>query len=254
MPAHKKGEKGYHKNRYEKKIRFAFSLDTVDKMMDNIRTKPRVRGEKPWLGIDPLRDKSLLGILWWSGLRISEIVGDRERSYMVSRFTKDEQLALKLQDINWRDLENPLIKKTSPIRPGICKEDMEIQDNILLVVADPLKHGEREAPLELPLNLPYVDLIVEQWDRTQSKQKVWDLRKEYAWAIMKELGTYPHHFRFTRATALVRNFKVSPLHLKNWMGWKRLETAYAYLETGGRYQRETGELLLEQYGEKNEDK
>ena len=172
---------------------------------------------------------------------------------MVSRFTKDEQLALKLQDINWRDLENPLIEKTSPIRPGICKEDMEIQGNILLIVADPLKHGEREAPLELPLKLPHANLIVEQWERTQSRRKVWDLRKEYAWAIMKELDTYPHHFRFSRATALVRNFKISPLHLKNWMGWKRLETAYAYMETGGRYQRETGELLLEQYGEK-EDK
>ncbi len=252
MPAHKKGEIGYHEHRYEKKIRFAFSLDTVDKMMKNIRIEPRMRGETPWVGVDPLRDRSLLAILWWTGLRISEIVGDRERTYLVSRFTKDEQLALKLQDVNWRDLENPLIKKTSPVRPGIHKEDMEVQGSILRIVADPLKHGEREAPLELPLSLPYVNLIVEQWERALPKSRVWNLRKEYAWAIMKELGTYPHHFRFSRATELVRNFKISPLHLKNWMGWKRLETAYAYLETGGRYQRETGELLLEQYGKKKE--
>lgn len=253
MPAHKKGEEGYHEHRYEKKFNFAFDLKRVVQMLGKVRTKPRKSGEKMYLGFDPLRDSSLLIMLWWSGLRIAEIVGDRKRTYLVSRFTKSEQAAYRIQEINWRELDDPYVKKTSPVRPGICGKDMTVQDDILLIVADPLKNGERDAPLELPLSLPYVDLIVKQWDRTEDDMKLWDLRPEYAWAIMKELGAYPHHFRFTRATALVRNYKVSPLHLKNWMGWKRLETAYSYMETGGRYQRETGELLLEQYGKKTEE-
>lgn len=65
--------------------------------------------------------------------------------------------------------------------------------------------------------------------------------------ILNELGIYLNVFRFSRATSLFRNLKVSLLHMKTCMGGNRLETAFSYLDKGGRHQRETGELLLGLY-------
>lgn len=229
------------------KIRRSMGLKQLETYMRRVK-ESRERKELHYLGVDPLRDKSLLAILFWTGLRIAEIVGDRERRYKVSRFTKDERLAMKMQRIDWKALPDPYRIKTSPERRGIRAEDIEEREERLFITAEALKQGKRDAPLELPLDLPYVYLIKEQWRRTEPGEKVWNLSREYAWGIVKEIDPriYIHFFRFNRATQIARNPSTSPLHLLNWFGWIRLQTAYKYFELAGRYQKETAEVLREQ--------
>jgi len=219
--------------------------------------KDRKPKEKQYLGVDPLRDSSLLSAFYWAGLRVAEIVGDRKRTYKVSRFTKPEREEMKRKGIDWRKEPEPYINRTSPERPGILKEDIEFDEetNFLYIRALALKHGKRENPLELSLKLPYVDLILQQWERTKPGEKVWDLRTEYAWAIIKELDVrlYPHYYRFNRTMETVELPNTSAADLLSWFGWRRVQTAYNYLELGVKSIKKTSVAMVEKYtGEKVE--
>jgi hypothetical protein len=238
---------------------------------------------------------------FYAGFRPSEIVGDRGRRYRVltpkaKRLNKygvsiEKERARKKwnvisypekdewdNDFNrwwtyyWQHTDGLWQWKRSPVRPGIRIDDVSIEDGTLFVTSQPLKGGKRDAPIELPLELPHMEIVERQLDRRRMEGsiihehtedlgdltgidqtpnvKVWDLRREYVWEIFNELGIYPTRFRLTRATQLVRNREMSPLHIKNWMGWRRLETAYNYMEEGGAYQMETGDALVKLYKEK----
>ena len=88
-----------------------------------------------------------------------------------------------------------------------------------------------------------------QWEMTKSGCKVWDLKREYAWEILKELDPklYTHYFRFNRTMEFVKDRRISPAHLLSWFGWRRLQTAYPYLDFGGRKIKEMDNVMLEQY-------
>jgi hypothetical protein len=131
---------------------------------------------------------------------------------------------------------------------GILKEGIEDKEDTLFVNSKALKQGNREAPLELPLDLPYVDLIKQMWQKTESGKRIWDLPREYVWMLLKEPDPkiYCHFFRFNRATQIAKDPNTHPIHLLNWFGWTRLPTAYNYLEKAGRYQRETSNILRKQ--------
>lgn len=242
-------ERTHYEGRYKYgKQKKKMSVDELSKLMLKVKKE---RKKNHFLGIDVLRDSSLLAMYYWSGLRLVEVVGDRPRTYKVSRFTKEEREQLKREGKDWKKEPNPFIIRTSPERLGIRKEDIEFDEerNVLLVTAEVLKHGERKAPLELGLDLPYVDLIKQQWQRTSPHEKVWNLKREYAWLIIKELDQkiYPHYFRFNRVMEFVRIPSTSSADLLSWFGWKRVQTAYNYLDIGGRTIKKMSAAMVEQY-------
>lgn len=242
-------QRSHYEGRYKYgKQKKRMSIDQLTALMKRVK---RQRIQNQYLGVDPLRDASLLAVFYWTGLRLSEVVGDRPRSYKVSRFSREEREEMKRRGVDWKTQPNPYITRTSPERPGIRQEDIELDEekNVLSITALALKHGERKAPLQLSLDLPYVDLIKQQWERTRSREKIWDLKREYAWEILKELDPklYTHYFRFNRTMEFIKDPRISPPDLLSWFGWKRLQTAYNYLEVGGRRIKEMRNVMVEQY-------
>jgi len=225
---------------------------TIEQLSDLLlKVKKEPRTEHHYLGVDPLRDSSLLIIYFFSGLRLSEVVGDRPRRFKVSRFSMAKREDMVRSGINWKTQPNAYVVKTSPEYPGIRKEDIEFDEekNVLKINALALKHGKRDSPLQLSLDLPYVDLVKQQWERTSPGKKVWNLKREYAWQIIKELDPkfYTHYFRFNRVMEFIRDPKTNPAHLLSWFGWRRLQTAYNYLALGGRRIEEMSATMIEQY-------
>lgn len=242
-----------HRYKHGKQTR-RMSIEDLSMLMLKVK-KDRKPMKKQYLGVNPLRDSSLLSVFYWTGLRLSEVVGDRPRNYKVSRFSKLEREDMKRKGVDWTKEPEPYITRTSPARPGIRKEDIEFdkERKSLFIHALALKHGKREAPLELSLLLPFVDLIKQQREQTEPNKKVWDLKREYAWEILKELDPklYTHYYRLNRAMEFVKVPETSPAHLLSWFGWKRLQTAYNYLALGGRRIEEMSTAMVEQYTKEN---
>jgi len=241
------GKHYVHRYKYGKQTR-RLTIEQLSGLMLKIKKE---RKEKVFLGVNPLRDSSLLAVYYWTGLRLSEVVGDRKRNYKVSRFSKEEREDMRRKGIDWTKEPEPHIIRTSPERPGIRKEDIEFDEerNLLGITALALKHGKRDAPLKLSLHLPFVDLIKQQWEHTKPGEKVWNLKREYAWEILKELDPklYTHYYRLNRAMEFVKVSTTSPAHLLSWFGWRRLQTAYNYLALGGRRIEEMSASMVQQY-------
>jgi len=242
-------QRHHYEGRYKYgKQKKRMSIEQLTSLMKKIKKQ---RTKNHYLGVDPLRDSSLLAVYYWTGLRLSEVVGDRKRRYKVSRFSKEEREDMRRSGIKWEEQPDPYTIRISPERHGIRKEDIEFDEerNVLRITALALKHGKREAPLELSLDLPFADLILQQWERTKPGEKVWDLKREYAWEILKELNPklYTHYYRLNRAMEFVKVPSTSPAHLLSWFGWRRLQTAYNYLALGGRRIEEMSAAMVEQY-------
>lgn len=238
-----------HKYKYGKQTQ-PLTVEQLSGLMLKVK-KERTPNDRHYAGIDPLRDASLLAVFYWTGLRLAEVVGDRPRRYKVSRFTPQEREDFRRKGIDWKKNPDPYVIRTSLERPGIRKEDIlfDSSRDSLFITALAFKHGKRDAPLELSLSLPYVDLIKNQWERTKPGEKVWDLRREYAWEIIKGFSPklYTHFYRLNRAMDFVDSPTTSPADLLSWFGWKRVQTAYNYLELGGRRIQKMSEVMVKKH-------
>ncbi len=116
------------------------------------------------------------------------------------------------------------------------KKDFIIKDGLLIVNATPKKGGERE-PLEVPVDYPYVDLIIkniQQMRRAMGKKegRVWDFSPRTAINIVKRaMGDhyYPHFFRLNRATRFLEDPTTTLPEMKAWFGWKAAKTVDPYI-------------------------
>jgi len=129
------------------------------------------------------------------------------------------------------------------------KEDFQIKDNLLIVNCPPKKGGERE-PLEIPVDYPFVDLIIEQVDRTRRTlanptRRVWNISEETAWRIVKRVmpKRYPHYFRLNRATRFLEDSTTTIPEMKAWFGWKSTRTIDEYVGYSRRHIRRQRERL-----------
>jgi len=178
--------------------------------------------------------KSFLAILYWTGLRKTEVHGARPHKYV-------------LPPTKGPSHKEPLTRYTDPI-PGILKEDITQKGDTLFITAVARKRGKREAPLELWIGFPYVNLIVEQRQRTPKGQRVWPITEWDSWNLMKQIDAkkYPHFFRFNRITELCANPKMSVADVCSWTGLTP-QTINAYMERSGRFIHETARKMREHY-------
>ena len=219
-------KRNFPKHRYKfgkqiKSIGLAIFKKLLDKV-DGLRLKK----------YSPLQVKSLLVLLFWTGIRKTEAVGSPAKKYILPSCKRHSE---------------PIAKVSESVS-GILKEDIWVEGEWLYVKALARKHGSREAPLMLHVSLPYVDLIISQWKETQPKQRVWPITEWDSWDIVKKLDgkKYPHFFRSVRITELCANPKMSVADICNWTGLTP-ETINAYMERSGRFIRETAEKMKEQY-------
>ena len=129
------------------------------------------------------------------------------------------------------------------------KEDFQIKDSLLIVNCPPKKGGERE-PLEIPVDYPFVDLIIEQVDRTRRTlanptRRAWNISEETAWRIVKRVmpKRYPHYFRLNRATRFLEDSTTTIPEMKAWFGWKSTRTIDEYVGYSRRHIRRQRERL-----------
>lgn len=208
-----------HPHRYKGgKVTKAIDLDKFTKIINNVEAVDTGKFGKLFM-------KSLLAILYWTGLRKTEVIGAIPHRYK----TKRE---------GWKWTEH--IK-------GLTREDMRVEGNYLYVEAVARKHGKREGPLAVPLSLAYVDLIVEQWRHTAPKSKVWDISESYVWVLLKRVAPklYLHFFRFNRVTKFAGNPKTSIRQICSWTGMTA-QTVDSYLERSGRYSKELGRMMVDE--------
>ncbi len=115
------------------------------------------------------------------------------------------------------------------------REDFATKDGLLIVNAPPKKGGER-MPLEIPVNYPYVNLIIKQVKKTRRTLKnptcrVWNMSAATGWRVVKRVMPkhYPHFFRLNRATRFLEDPATTLPEMLAWFGWKRAETVDPYI-------------------------
>jgi len=135
------------------------------------------------------------------------------------------------------------------------KEDFLVKESLLIVNATPKKGGERE-PLEIPVDYPYVDLVIKNAKQTRRSPRnkeglVWNFSPRTAINIVKRaMGDryYPHFFRLNRATRFLEDPTTTLPEMKAWFGWKAAKTVDPYIGYSRRHihkQRERLKMELE---------
>ena len=129
------------------------------------------------------------------------------------------------------------------------KEDFVIKDGLLIVNATPKKGGERE-PLEVPVDYPYIDLIIRKVNKTRRTlanptRRVWNISGPTAWRVVKRVMPkhYPHFFRLNRATRFLEDPETTIPEMMAWFGWKASKTVDPYIGHSRRHIRKQRERL-----------
>jgi len=116
------------------------------------------------------------------------------------------------------------------------KTDFEIRQDVLVINCPALKGGER-LPLEIGLDLPFVNLIIKQVEKTRKTKMnptrlVWNMHRTTAWRMIKRsMGEkyYPHFFRLNRATQFLSDPTTTIIDMKSWFGWQSVSTIDSYM-------------------------
>lgn len=112
-------------------------------------------------------------------------------------------------------------------------EDFEITETDLIVdFHQRKKNGLEVPPLEIPLDLPYVDLIVKKVVHTKQGKQVWSISGATAWRIVKRaLGEkyYPHFLRLNRITRMFDDPTTTVPEAKSWTGIKTTKALDVYI-------------------------
>ena len=128
------------------------------------------------------------------------------------------------------------------------REDFRVENGVLIVEA-PAKKGGSRKELEIYIELPFVNLIIAQVNRTLPNRRVWPFSHTTAWKIVKRAmgkNYYPHFFRLNRATQFLEDPNTTTPEMMGWFGWKSKRTVDSYVGFTHRYIKGMRERLKEQ--------
>ena len=145
----------------------------------------------------PLRDRSYLAFLYWSGVRKSEAYERVKQDF---------------------EVKNNILFCQVPAKKG------------------GERGGPLRVPLGLPyvnLIIKRIELTRLRWHpelKTQDEW-VWPLSDTTAWRIIKRVfpKLYPHFFRLNRAVLFCQNPETSNVDVKSWFGWRSSKTIDYYM-------------------------
>jgi len=115
------------------------------------------------------------------------------------------------------------------------RDDFKVKDGILIVQCPAKKRGRRKI-LKAPIDLPFMDLILKQIEKTRRtkfnpNKRVWDFSSTTAWRIVKRVMPkhYPHFFRLNRAVHFLDDPTTTIPEMQAWFGWTQVNTINSYL-------------------------
>jgi hypothetical protein len=117
--------------------------------------------------------QSLLAMLYWSGFKISEIIGGLGHKAVSEwegvHYTRAWPPILKEQ--MWKDADAQALFIRAPVRKRWAKDRL----------------------IQIPLGLDFVDLIVKQWERTHEQSPVWRISNVTWWRVLQAVPKTVDH-------------------------------------------------------------
>lgn len=142
--------------------------------------------------VSPLRDKSFLALLFWTGLRKSEILERTKKDFTI----KGGKLFID-----------------APPKKGGKRLKLKID-------------------VDLPfVDLILKQISKARKTKADPKRHVWPISAWTAWKIVKRVfpNHYPHYFRLNRATTFLNDPTTTQVEMKSWFGWKSVKTIDSYV-------------------------
>jgi len=98
------------------------------------------------------------------------------------------------------------------------REQFRLRSNVLFVdIGIRLKHSKTTPPLEIPLNVPYAEYLVDSVLETSKGEKVFPYCRKTGYNIVNRVFSYPHHYRLSRITwFFLQGFTIA--QVKSWTG------------------------------------
>ena len=98
------------------------------------------------------------------------------------------------------------------------RDNFSVQRDMLFWDVGPrLKHSKQTDPLAIPLENPYVDLLVKAVQDTPKGEQVFPFSDRTAYNIIRRVWKYPHLFRLTLITDYLQQGRTIP-EVKSWTG------------------------------------
>ena len=172
-------------------------------------------------------------LLFWTGLRVSECLGDNGLSWRV--LSPQCKILSNTGNLPEDWIKSPESSglwelKSRPPNKGLIKEDLSVKGNILYVHSDPLKHGRRDRDIELSTTLPHVNFILNSWRSTDVGERIFKVSRKQLWFTLYMLsGLKTHSFRASRAMNYASDPNIDLASILLGMGWRRSQTADSYI-------------------------